>query len=92
VDAVELVVAVAGENEGGNALHLARQQAQHVERRIVGPVEVLEHEHGRAPAGQLTDERARDLVRAGLPGDELLELATGHLGDVEERTERARGK
>jgi hypothetical protein len=92
VDAVELVVAVAGEDEGGHALDLAGQQAQHVERRLVGPVEVLEHEHGRAPPGQLPHERAGDLVRPGFPGDELLELAAGQLRDVEERSERTRGE
>ena len=88
--AIELVVAVAGEDERGHALDLARQQAQHVERRLVGPMEVLEDEDGWAPPGQLADERAGDLVRPGLARDELLELAAGHLGDVEERAERAR--
>jgi hypothetical protein len=92
VGAVELVVAIAGEDERGHALDLAREQAQHVEGRLVGPMEVLEHEDGRAPAGQLADERTGDLVRPGLARDELLEVAAGHLGDVEQRTERPRGE
>ena len=48
VRAVELVVAIAGEHERGDRVDLARQQAQHVERRLVGPVQVLEHEDRRA--------------------------------------------
>ena len=89
VTAVELVVAVAGEDERGDALHLARQEAQHVERRLVGPVEVLEHEDARARPAQLADERTGDLVGSRLAGDQLLELAVSHLGDVEQRAERA---
>ena len=57
--AIELVVAVAGEHERGNGLDLAREQPQHVERRLVGPVEVLEHEDRRAAPAQLADQRRR---------------------------------
>jgi hypothetical protein len=89
VAAVELVVAVAGEDEGGDALHLAGQEAQDVQRRLVGPVEVLEHEDARAPSGELANERTGDLVRSRLTGDQLLELAVSHLRDVEQRAERA---
>ena len=90
VRAVELVVAVAGQDERGHGLDLACQQAHHVERRLVGPVEVLEHENGGASAGQLADERAGDLVRPSVARDELLELAARQFGYVEQGAQRAR--
>ena len=89
---IERVVAVAGQDERGHRLDLACQQSQHVERRLVGPVQVLDDEHGRARAGELADERRGHLVRPSLARHELLELAAGDLGEVEERAERARGE
>ena len=51
---------------------------------------VLDHEHGRRPAGQLVGERAEQFVRCPRVGRDLRELDTGRVGDVEERPERPR--
>jgi predicted nucleotidyltransferase len=90
--AVDLVVAVAGENERGDRLEPSRQQPEDVERRLVGPVDVLEDEDRRRRGRQLAGERGRHLVwpRAGL--DEALELAARPLGDLEQRPERSRSE
>ena len=53
VGAVELVVAVAGENESGNALDPANEQLQDVERGLVRPVQVLDDQDRRRPRPQL---------------------------------------
>jgi hypothetical protein len=50
---VELVVPVGGDDQGRNPLHSAGEQPQHVERGLVRPVHILEHEDGRSPGRQL---------------------------------------
>jgi hypothetical protein len=87
--AVELVVAVAGEHEHRNRREARGEQRDHVERRLIGPVHVLEDQHsGRA--AKLCDQRRRDLVRSWRPRDELLQLTAGRLGDVQQRSQRTR--
>ena len=88
--AVELVVAVAGENESGSTLDPASEQLQDVERGLVRPVQVLDDQDRRRPRPQLAHERRRDLVRSGAALDQLLELTAGDLSDVEQRPERTR--
>ena len=90
VDAVELVIPERPEHEGTRSLDLAREQSQHIERRLVGPVQVFEHEHGRPTAPNQAGQRFDDLVRAGSASDLPLEFAAGLLGDIHEWPERAR--
>jgi hypothetical protein len=87
---VQLVVAVAGHDQGRHRLHPAGEQPQDVERRLVRPVHVFEDEHGRDPRAQLPRERRHHLVRHRTTLDDRLELAAGPLGDGDERPERAR--
>ena len=88
VGAVELVVAVAGDEQRRDGRDAAAEQAQHVERRLVGPVHVLEHDDRRLAAGQLAQQRRGDRVGGGAVGDGLRELAAGDRGDVGQRSER----
>jgi hypothetical protein len=62
VRAVELVISVGRDHEHRNGLHSAAQQPQHVERRLVAPVHVLEHENGRRLRRQIAYEGCHDLV------------------------------
>ena len=41
------IVAVGHQQHSRQALHPGTEVAQHVEGRAVGPVDVLDHEHGR---------------------------------------------
>jgi hypothetical protein len=86
---VELVVAVAGHDQGRHRLHPAGQQPQDVQRRLVGPVHVLEDEHGRGPRPQFVRERRHHLIRHRTTRDDRLELAAGPLGDLQQRPQRA---
>jgi hypothetical protein len=52
-------------------------------------VDVLENDDHRRPPPQLTRQRSDDLVHLATARDQLLELAPGQLGDVEQRSERA---
>jgi hypothetical protein len=88
----ELVVAVAGDDQARNRLDPPREQPQHVKRRLVGPVHVLEHQDGRRPGLQLPREGAHELVRHHRTLYDLREVATHRLGDIEQRAERTRSE
>jgi hypothetical protein len=63
---------------------------QHVDRRVVGPVDVLDHQRGRAAAGQLGDGRVVHGVAVALH-QRLLQRSAGARGRIEQRAERTRG-
>jgi hypothetical protein len=88
VGAVELVVAVRRDDEDGKRPDSSPEQPEDIERRLVGPVQILEDEH-RAPGLQLLAESCEHLVGEGSGGDKLLEAATGICGHVGEWPERA---
>src|SRR5204862_7279931 len=81
--ALELVVTVRTEDERRERLQPAAEQPQDVERRLVGPVEVLEHEDRRGAAAQLLGQRRDELMRQHVVRDHVLQLRKG-----EQRTER----
>jgi hypothetical protein len=88
--AVELVVAIADDHQRRHRLHPAGEQPQDVERRLVRPVHVLEHEHGRDPRAQLARQRHHHRVRHRTTLNDRLQLAPGGLGNLDQRPERAR--
>jgi hypothetical protein len=92
VAAIDPVVAIGRQHERGDRLDAASEQAQDVERRLIGPVEVLEHDDVRRPAAQLARQRGDELARRGALRDQRSELAADVVGDVDERAERARGE
>ena len=85
---LELVVAVARDQQRRHARDPPRQQAQHVERRLVGPVRVLEHDDRRVAPGELAEHRGGHRVGRRARGHEVLELAAGDRADVHQRAER----
>ena len=87
---LELVVAIGGDDQRRRRVHLAREESQDVEGRLVGPVQVLEDEHGRRAARELAQQGGRDLVRVRPTRGHACQLAAGVLGDVEQRTQGAR--
>ena len=92
MEAVQLGVAIAHEQRGRQRFNPATQQPEHIERRVVRPVHVLEHQDRRRARPQLPHERCRHIECARVSLHELLELAARVLGDVEEGPERARGE
>ena len=90
VVALELVVAVGDRDERRHRRDPACEQAEQVERRLVGPVQVLEHDdRWRAPP-QLVEQRGQHVARPGAALDEVGQLAACLGGDVEQRPERPR--
>ena len=84
--ALQLVVPVAHEEERRDGLEPSRQQTNDVQRRLVRPVHVLQHKHGRL-AGELGDEGLVDVVWLRGGEHELRERAPDHPGDIEERSQ-----
>ena len=85
---IELVVPVGREHEQRRLPQLAREQPQHVERRLVRPVHVLDNDDRRRARPRQPEERGDHRGRALI--DRGLELAAGLLGDIEERPQRPR--
>ncbi len=86
------LAAAEGENE--QRAERADPPPEHrdrVERRVVGPVHVLEHEHRRPRRElELRDQQALDLVRRRAGGERLLERRRDASDEVSERAERPR--
>ena len=78
-DGRRLVVAERDDRERGDAGDAATEQAQDVERALVGPVDVLQHEDRAGRGAQPVEQRGRERGRRGLVEP-----------DVEQRAERPR--
>ena len=90
--AVELVVSEGRDDQHRQRLDPARDDPEHVERRLVGPVHVFDHDHGRRRPAQLDHQRLGELVRLRAAGGDALELASDRARHIEERPEWARGE
>ena len=64
--AVQLVAAVGADQEQALVAQAAHQGGEELERRAIGPVEVLDGEAGRALRGQPVEQRAQQPEEAGL--------------------------
>ena len=89
---IELVVAIGDEHQRGEPLDAPSEQAQDVERGLVGPVEVLEDDDVRRPRAQRSRQRPDEGAGSGPLGHRRAELAAHLVGDVHEGAERARGE
>ena len=84
------LVAVAHEDEGGHTFHLPPEETNDIESRLVGPVDIFEHEHARCVPAQVVHQRGGDLVGLRFAVDELLDLASARLCDLDQWRERTR--
>ncbi len=89
----DLAVAEGHDEEGGEGADASPDHHEGVERRLVCPVHVLEHEHGRAGRKlELLHEQGLDLVRRGAGGERARELGRDAASEVPERAERPRDR
>ena len=86
----DFVGAIGHHQHRARALHAPAEELEQVERRLVGPVAVLEHDQRRRPVLELVERRAEDRVAAGLGVDGGEQLALGLARDVVQRRERPR--
>ena len=88
VKAAQLGLAIAHEQRHWQRLHASGEQAQQIERRVIRPMSVLEHEDRRRPPSKLAHQRSGE-VEGSRPGvDRLRQLAVCAFGNVEKWSER----
>ena len=88
---VQLVIAIRRQEQDRPVAHAAGQEPEHVEGRLVGPVQVFEHHDGGPSGPGLGKEGARDLVGPAAPADGIADRA-GQFADVNERAKRPGGE
>ena len=87
---VELVVAAGEHEQRPERPDPPGGECQHVERGVVGPVDVLDHEHGRDLARQLAQQGGEHAVDRRAVGQRRRQRPVRLERDVMQRTERAR--
>lgn len=91
VATIQLVVAVGQDGQRRRAANPPAEIFEQIERRCVGPMHVLEHEHGRLLATlQLVQESAEDREPVGGGSHQLQQRALYLKRDVVQRTQRLR--
>src|ERR1043165_7223404 len=88
----ELVVAVRKQDQRADVVDLPDQEAEDVEGRLVGPVDVLEDDDSRGVWRERSHERADELVELLSRRQRVPEVAVEAVGDIEQRAERPRGE
>ena len=86
----ELVVAEGQDEHRGDRLDPPRHVAEHVERRVVGPVDVLDDERRRRRGRELGQDRGVDAVHRPAVGERRRQRSTGLQRGVAQRAERPR--
>ena len=90
VGPAKLVVAIRRDDQRIEPLDPAGEEPNDVERALVGPVDVFQHDdRGRRP-GELLDERVRKAVRVRTAANEVVERSADRPRDVDERSQRPR--
>ena len=87
---VELIVPVRHDDQRSRRLCPAAEKTQDIERRLIGPMEVLEDGDRRPPRRELLHERREHRVGLVAGFDDILESAARRRRDVEQRTEGSR--
>ena len=85
---VDLVVPVRRDHEPSRVVDAPAEHPQRVQRRLVGPVDVLEDDN--RGLGELVEEGAGDPTGVGSRGEQLGQSALRPRRDVRERAERRR--
>jgi hypothetical protein len=88
----ELVVAVGDDQQGEAGTEAAGQEPQQVQGGLVGPVDVLDHQHGDHPAvPQPVEQGGEQHLPRRLLAKQLIQPAAERGGDVGQWAQRPRG-
>ena len=88
-----LVVAIGREQEGARRGDAPPEEAEEIERRLVGPMDILEDDQRRRrSSGEHAKEGAEDLIARGTGRELAGDVAVHGVGDVNEWAERAGGR
>jgi hypothetical protein len=92
VQRADLVVPVGDHQQDGGRTEPAGKEPEQVQGGLVGPVDVLDHQHGRHPAlPQPFEQGTEQHLPRCLLVEQLVELTTEGRGDVGQRAQRPRG-
>ena len=86
---VELVIAVAEDEQHGQVVDPPAEKLHHVERRRIRPVDVLEHQQPARVVAEEACEHRDDVVRRRVAAEQEVELLDVR-GDVEQSSQRPR--
>ena len=84
------LVSVGGDEQRRETLDAPPEQPQNIECRLVGPMNILEHDNRRRPPARLVHQHSRNVGRPRAAVERAGELAACELRDVEQRSERTR--
>jgi hypothetical protein len=88
----DLVVSVGDDQQGGRGTEAAGQEPEQVQGGLVGPVDVLDHQHGRHPGvPQPFEQGAKQHLPRRLVPEQLVEPTANCGGDVGQRPQRPWG-
>ena len=87
---VQAVIAEAQNDERRRRLNPPSQQPHDIERRLIAPMKILQHQHTRRTAAQPSEHRSGDVVRASLARHQRGRLTAQLLSRRQQRTEWAR--
>ncbi len=90
VPVAHLLVAVGDDDDRGQRRDPAGQETDHVERGVVGPVQVLDHQH-HGGLGEDVGQDAEHLLGVGAAGQGRGQRPAQPVGDVADRAQRPRG-
>jgi hypothetical protein len=92
VQGTDLVVPVGDDHQGGRKTEPAGQEPEQVQGRLVGPVDVLDHQHGLHPGiAQPFEQSGKQHLPRRPVAKQLVEPAAERGGDVGQRAQRSRG-
>ena len=79
---VQAVIAIREYQQRRHRIDPPRAQPQHIQRRLIRPMQILNHHHRRRPPIQLVHQRTRHLVWLAAGFDLLAQLAFYDSSDV----------
>jgi hypothetical protein len=92
VQGADLIVAVGDDQQGGSDPDPPGQEAEQVQGGLVGPVDVLDHQHGHHRGiVQPFEQGGKQHLPRRLVAKQLLEPTAERGGDVGQRPQRPRG-
>jgi hypothetical protein len=92
VSIVKLVVAVGGHHQRRETFEAATEQPQDIERCLVRPMQVLEHQDRRRGTRYLVGEHRQHLMGTGSVLNQIAEPSACKLGHLDERLQRPRSE
>src|ERR1700730_9747842 len=80
------------EHERSGVTHAPSEKPQQIERRLIRPVHVLDHQYRRPCTGELIEHRAEQSLTRAARLEQLAKLPLQTSSEVKQRPQRSRGQ